>query len=170
MSKLADPFMRRTFLAALVLIALAGCAHRVPPAQIMAEPDPIKVQDYVWEAEYDGLDDGVITEQQVGELLDQARSKWPERWEFQAMTASHYARVGDAAQAQAFHEKARVLYMENPALKRGTTAGTAVSMLGGFVGGALYAAFADDHVVEFPVAPERMTWSPPVGTTYAKAR
>lgn len=171
MSKLAGPFTRPPFIAALVLVALAGCAHRVPPAQIVAQPDPVKVQDYVWEAEYDGLGDGVITEQQLGDLLDQARAKWPDRWEFQAMTASHYVRMGDQAQAKTYHENARALYAQNPAMQLGTPKGMGVSaFFGGPIGALVYAAMADETAIEFPPDATAGTWSPPAGTTYAKSR
>lgn len=133
--------------------------------------DPVEVQDYVWEAEMDGIADGAITEQEVGVVLDQARAKWPLRWEFEALTSSHYVRTGDAAQAQAHFDRARVLYAENPAIMRGTR-GTAVAatVLGGLVGGLVYAALADDAPVEFPAQPSAETWSPPVGSKYARER
>jgi hypothetical protein len=131
--------------------------------------DPVKVQDYVWEAEYDRLADGTVTEQQLGELLTTARAKWPERWEFQAMSASHYVRVGDMEQARIYHEQARTLYMANPATKPGAGAGAAI-LLGGAVGALVHGAVVDPDVVEFPAAPSAETWSPPFGATYATAR
>lgn len=133
--------------------------------------DPAEAQDYVWEAEYDGLADGRVTEQQVGEVLDQARMRWPERWQFQALTASHYVRIGEIEQARSYHEKARTLYMKNPALKTGTDAGAATAgILGGLVGAVIYAAVADDSVIEYPAEPSAETWSPPYGSTYANAQ
>lgn len=171
MSKLGSKFSKSSFVIGMVMAAIVGCSHRIPPAQIVTESDPVKVQDYVWEAEYDGLEDGVVTEAEVAGVLAQARAKWPDRWEFEAMTASHYVRIGDVAQAQTSHEKARVLYMNNPAMQRGTPGtATTATILGGLVGGLVYAALADDHVVEFPAAPDRETWSPPAGVSYAKAR
>lgn len=164
--------MRRLVVAALAVVALAGCSAHVPANEIMARTsDPVEVQDYVWEAEYDGLADGRVTEQQVGEVLQQARTRWPDRWEFQAMTASHYVRLGDQAQAKSYHEASRALYAKNPAITRGTTAGgTTAGLLGGVVGALVYAAVADDVVVEFPAVPQAETWSPPLGATYAATR
>lgn len=98
----------------------------IGPQRVVMSSDPVEVQDYVWEAEMDGIADGAITEQEVGVVLDQARAKWPLRWEFEALTSSHYVRTGDAAQAQAHFDRARVLYAENPAIMRGTR-GTAVA-------------------------------------------
>lgn len=170
MAKLAAPSTRSMFLAPVFLAVLVGCAHRIPPAQMAVETNPVKVQDFVWEAEYDGLKDGTITETEVSGVLESARGRWPERWEFQEMTASHYVRVGDLEQAHAYHEKARTLYMANPAIDKNAGGVGTATLLGGIVGGLIYAALTDDHVVEFPAAPDRETWSPPIGATYATAR
>lgn len=153
-------------------LLISACSARVAPQRVVTQAaDPVQVQDYVWEAEYDGLEDGAITELEVGAVLDQARAKWPQRWEFEAMTSSHFVRLGDAAQAQAHFERARALYAANPAVQRGSTAGaTTAGVLGGLVGGLIYAAVADDAVVEFPSQPSAETWSPPLGARYAADR
>lgn len=161
----------------LALLALAlfvlSCSAAVPPHQVVnatAEPDDVAL--YVWEAELEGVgSEGQPTETQLGELLAQARVRWPQHWEFQAQTASHYVRTGDMTNAAAFHAKARALYVSNPVMQTGTRgAALTATLLGGIVGGVVYAALADEVPLEFPAAPSAETWSPPLGADYARGR